>query len=194
MREYRGFADSADHLYDVDVSKAGVAVAGSSSRAGSSAGLVLVYGLGGELKVQSLVPYWLGRSGLRWESVDINSEGQVAVGGASSGAGGKSYFAMATLNGPGDAGIGVMDHDPVGALTGVCRAVVISFGGSVFGTGSYSNGSVHPLFTYGWDHFLPSWSVDYGTRADGLDILLVSGGVVVTGSDDDKLVLAWYGR
>lgn len=192
--EFRSFVDSHDALRDIAVSKAGVAVAGSAGGATYADGLVLLYGLGGRLKISSVVPYWLGRTALRWETVAINAKGVVAVGGSSSGTGGKSYFAMATLGGPYGSAMRPMDHDPAGATTGTCRAVAIDAAGRLYGTGSFSDESVHPMHTHCWDPIVPGWIADYGTSADGYASVLTPGGLVVTGSDDGKLVLAKYER
>jgi hypothetical protein len=192
--EYRAYEDSLDSLHSIAVSKAGVAAAGYSGHEMQVEGLTLVYGPRGKLKIHSVAPAWPGGTGVHWETVAINATGQVAVGGYLSATAGRSYFAMGTIGGPIGSEIRVLDHTVVNSSTGICRAVAIAPGGRIYGTGSFSDGVRHPLYTQSWDQVLPNWTADYGTQSDGLAILLTPGGVVVTGSDGGNLVLADYAR
>jgi hypothetical protein len=191
----RSFADASDELRCIAVSKAGVVAAGSSAGPTYADGLVLLYGLDGKRKLESVLPGWLGRTGVRWETVAITAAGRIAVGGQSTASGGKSYFSMGMFGGPPYGQIKVYDYDPLaGGVTGACHAVAFASDGRIFGTGAYSDGTSHVMHTESWDQILPNWSVNHGANGDGRSVVLVPDGVVVTGSDAGKLVVVKYER
>jgi hypothetical protein len=176
-----------DRFWAIDVSKAGIAVAGQSTAAnGDMRVLTCTYTLRGTLKGAREEQSW-GDPGSMWRSVDIDSSGRVAVGGDFVIYPNLRAFAFARYDSGGSGHVAVYQPQGMPVPPGSCSDVKLSAGGAVYAVGSETSGLYANLALVRGTDDLSAWQTQYddpsgGNNCWGGSLFLTPSAVFVSGA------------